>query len=131
MQKLKLQNSWNKDTKSFDKEKFELKETEGTISGKVSISSKKNDEWINKVIPFVIFKSRADDLTIRSVMQSGGKTFEADCNIAVDSFIDQSGKEIKYFKLIINQAKLEGIDAHSQAKGNAFQAEIEDDEIPF
>ena len=41
MQKLKLQNSWDDQSESFDKDKFEIRETDGTISGKVSISSKK------------------------------------------------------------------------------------------
>jgi hypothetical protein len=133
MQKLKLQNIWNKETKSFDKDKFEVRETDGTISGKVSISSKKGDKWISKPIPFVAFKSKIDEETALALFHSAGKPFEAEFNLAVDSFADKEGKEVIFFKIIINRAKGDGISKHSVDKGNAFQPQQEDtdDMIPF
>ena len=128
MQKLKLQNSWNDQSKSFDKDKFEIRETDGTISGKVSISSKKGDKWISKPMPFTAFKSKIDEETKATLLQSDNQPFQADFNLAVDSFADKvSGKEISYFKIIINQARGEGI---SQSQSNHAEEE-NDDEIPF
>ena len=75
MQKLKLQNSWDDQSKSFDKDKFEIRETDGTISGKVSISSKKGDKWISKPIPFTAFKSKIDEETKATLLQSGNSPF--------------------------------------------------------
>ena len=121
MQKLKLQNSWDDQSKSFDKDKFEIRETDGTISGKVSISSKKGDKWISKPMPFTAFKSKIDEETKATLLQSGNSPFQADFNVAVDSFADKvSGKEISYFKIIINQARGEGISQHSIDKGNGY-----------
>jgi len=133
MQKLKLQNTWNKEAKSFDKDKFEVRETDGTISGKVSISSKKGDKWISKPIPFVAFKSKIDEETALALLHSAGKPFEAEFNLAVDSFTDKEGKEVSYFKIIINRGEGEGISKHSVDKGS-YQQEQEDlldDQIPF
>jgi len=130
MQKLKLQNIWNKETKSFDKDKFTVRETDGTISGKVSISSKKGDKWVSKPIPFVAFKSKIDEETALALLHSAGKPFEAEFNLAVDSFADKEGEEVSYFKIIINRAKGEGISKHSQDKANGFQPdEFVDDNI--
>jgi hypothetical protein len=138
MQKLKLQNSWNDQSKSFDKDKFEIRETDGTISGKVSISSKKGDKWISKPMPFTAFKSKIDEETKATLLQSSNSPFQADFNVAVDSFADKvSGKEISYFKIIINQARGEGMFRHSVDKGNGYAPqsnhveEENDDEIPF
>jgi hypothetical protein len=138
MQKLKLQNSWDDQSKSFDKDKFEIRETDGTISGKVSISSKKGDKWISKPMPFTAFKSKIDEETKATLLQSGNQPFQGDFNIAVDSFADKvSGKEISYFKIIINQARGESISQHSVDKGNGYAPqsnhveEENDDEIPF
>lgn len=139
MQKLKLQNSWDDQSKSFDKDKFEIRETDGTISGKVSISSKKGDKWISKPMPFTAFKSKIDEETKATLLQSDNQPFQADFNLAVDSFADKvSGKEISYFKIIINQARGEGISQHSIDKGNGYapqsnhaEEENDDDEIFF
>lgn len=133
MQKLKLQNKWNKDTNSFDKNQFELKETEKLISGKVNVTSKQNDKFVSKAIPFVLFKSKADAETQNAVKSC--QPFLASFNLAVNEFKDKDGKTITYHQIIINEAKLEGIDKHSQEKGNGYQPEQEpfndDSEIPF
>lgn len=133
MQKLKLQNTWNKETKSYDRDKFELRETDKVISGKVSISGKKDDKWISKPIPFIAFKSKIEEGTIDALLHSNGKPFEAEFNLIADSFPDkETGKDISFFKLIINRARCEGIDKHSADKANAYVSEdLSSDEIPF
>ena len=132
MQKLRLQNTYNKETNSFDRDKFEVRETDGTISGKVSISTKKGDKWVSKPMPFTAFKSKIDVGTMEALLNSNGKTFEADFNIAADSFTDKEGKEVTYLKLIINEAKGEAIPQHSVDKGNNFLSDEGDlDQIPF
>jgi hypothetical protein len=135
MQKFRIQNKWDKNSNSFDRSQFELRETDGTISGKLSVSSKKGDKYISKAIPFTIFKSQVDQETIEAVLQSDGKLFEAEYNLAVESFADkETGKEISYVKVIINNAKREeGISNHSADKGNGYQPqdEVDDTTIPF
>lgn len=136
MQKLKIQNTWNNDTKSFERDKFEVRETDGTISGKVSISSKKGDKWLSKPMPFTAFKSKIDEQTRTVLLHSDGKSFEASFNLSVDSFLDKkTNKETTYLKLIINEAKGEGISKHSQDKANGYVEEVSiedfDCEIPF
>lgn len=134
MQKLKLQNIWSNESKSYDKDKFELRETDGTISGKVSISSKKGDKWISKPMPFTAFKSKIDAETTAALLHSGSQPFQASFNIVVDSFADkETGKDISYFKMIINEARGEGISQHAQDKSNGYapQSNDTDDDIPY
>ena len=132
MQKLKLQNKYNKDTKSFDKGVFELRETDGTISGKVQISSKKGDKWLNKAMPFTAFKSKIDDETTNVLLNSNGESFEANINLVVDSFTEkETNKEIVFFKVIINEARGKTISQHSIDKGNAYVSEDDSDQIPW
>jgi len=131
MQKLKLQNTWNNQSKSYDKDKFELRETDGTISGKVSISSKKGNKWISKPIPFTAFKSKIDAETTTTLLHSGSQPFQASFNIMVDSFADkETGKDISYFKMIINEARGE-ISQHSKDKGNGYAPQSNNVEEDF
>lgn len=132
MQKLRLQNVWNNDTNSYDKNNFELRESEKTISGKVSITSKKDDGYISKPLPFIAFKSKIDNDTLNALLNSRGESFEAEFNIAVDSFKDNQGKEVKYHKLVINKAVFGGISQYEKDKANGYQPEEDDsDSIPF
>ena len=128
MQKLRLQNVYNKDTNSFDRDNFELRESEKTITGKVSITSKKNDKYISKSIPFVAFKSQINSETELALRSSKGKTFEADYSLSVDSF-EADGKDIKFFRLVINEARFQDID--SQDKAVSYSSDSLDEEIPF
>lgn len=127
MQKLKLQNVYNKETKKFIVGEFQLKEYDKIISGKVNISSKVKDKWVNKDIPFIAFKSQLDESDIAAI-KSG--EFMADFGIAVNEFQNDKGKTIKYHQLIINKAEVEGVDQHNQAKANAYVDE-DSDLIPF
>ena len=135
MQKLKLQQVWDDNTKSFSKTQFELRESDKVISGKVAISTNKNNNWISKAIPFVAFKSKIDELTKSALLHSKGRLFDAEFNIVVDEFTDkETQKSIKFFKLIINEARFDdSVDKHNQAKANGYQQEQElgNDEIPW
>ena len=142
MQRLRIQNIFNKETKSFDKSNFDIRETDKSISGKVSVSSKKGDVWLSKALPFVVFKSKVDEDTQRAILLSKGQSFEADFGLIVDSF-EADGKEIIYIKLVINKAV--SVDGNNQSspenrsshdKGfakaeEAFSDDIIDDDIPF
>ena len=131
MQKLRLQNIYNKDTNSFDKTKFELRESDKAISGKVSISSKKGEAWLSKPLPFIAFKSQIDEGTQRALLHSDGKMFEAEFGLMVDSF-EADGKEVRYIKLVINKAIApEGKEEKPQMSQQDSQAFEELDQIPF
>lgn len=138
MQKLKLQNTWNNATKSFDKNSFELKESDKTFTGKVLISSKENDKWISKPLPFIAFKSKIDEETQRALKNSKGELFNADFDLTVASFDDkETGKKVVYHRLIITKASFEGkiVDKHNADKANGYVSNnsdlFMDDEIPF
>tara|TARA_R110000824_G_scaffold158255_1_gene332008 strand:- start:431 stop:859 length:429 start_codon:yes stop_codon:yes gene_type:complete len=142
MQRLRIQNIFNKETKSFDKSNFDIRETDKSISGKVSVSSKKGDVWVSKSIPFVVFKSKVDEDTQRTILLSKGQSFEADFGLIVDSF-EADGKEIIYIKLVINkavsingnnQSSPEDRSSHDKSFAKveeAFSDDIIDDDIPF
>lgn len=133
MQKLRITNTYNKETKQYEKESFDIRESEKIITGKVNISSKKNDKYISKTLPFIAFKSKIDIETERAILDSRGQLFEAEIGLMVDNFQDQkTGKTITYAKVVINKAKFEAVDKHNQAKANGYQPEAEDlTEIPF
>jgi hypothetical protein len=129
MQKYRIQNKWDKNTNSFDKSSFELKETEKTIRGTLNISSKQNDKFVNKPIKFILFKSKTDLETQNAVKSC--QPFQAEIGIGVNEF-EEEGKKITYHQVIINKAWLEGQDKHNEAKSNGYQPQDEDDEmIPF
>jgi hypothetical protein len=132
MQKLRIANVYNKESNQYEKSTFDIRESEKIISGKINISTKKNDIYISKTLPFVAFKSQIDRDTERAILDSKGQLFEAEINLIADNFQDQSGKTINYIKVVINQAKFEAVDKHNEAKANGYQSENElPDEIPF
>ena len=132
MQKLRISNTYNKENNQYEKGTFEVRENEKSITGKVNISSKKDNKYISKTLPFIAFKSKIDRETERAILDSRGKLFDAEIDLIVDSFQDQTGKAITYIKLVINKAKFEAIDKHNQAKADGYQPEADDlMETPF
>lgn len=133
MQKLRIANTYNKETKQYEKGGFELRENEKSLTGKVNISSKKDGKYISKTLPFIAFKSKIDIETERAILDSRGQLFEAEIRFMVDNFQDQkTGKIITYAKVVINKAKFKAVDKHNQDKANGYQPEAEDlTEIPF
>ena len=130
MQKLKLQNKWNNDTRQFDKSSFELKESDKTISGKVSITSKQKDKFVSKSLPFILFKSQTSEQTQDAV--KSGQPFMADFTLGVNEFDGEGGKKVSYIQMVIKEATLaEQQSDHHRAKANGFQPQDDfDDEIP-
>ena len=132
MQKLRILNTYNKENNQYEKGTFEVRENEKSITGKVNISSKKDNKYILKTLPFVAFKSKIDRETERAILDSRGQLFDAEIGLMVDNFQDQTGKTITYAKVVINKAKFEAVDKHNQAKANGYQPEdLLDDKIPF
>lgn len=133
MQKLRIANVYNKESNQYEKSTFDIRESEKKIEGKVSISTKKDNKYISKTLPFIAFKSKVDRETERAILDSRGQLFEAEIGLMVDNLQDQkTGNTITYVKVVINQARFEAIDKHNQAKANGYQSEDElPDEIPF
>ena len=132
MQKLRITNTYNKESNQYNKNDFDIRESEKSITGKVSISTKKDNKYISKILPFITFKSKIDRETERAILDSKGKLFDAEIGLMVDNFQDQTGKTITYIKVVINQARFEAADKHNQAKANGYQPEdMLDDDIPF
>lgn len=132
MQKLRITNTYNKENNQYEKGTFDIRESEKSITGKVNISTKKDDKYISKSLPFIAFKSKIDRETERAILDSRGQLFDAEIGLMVDNFQDQTGKTITYIKLVINQARFEAVDKHNQAKANGYQSEdLLDDDIPF
>jgi len=133
MQKLRIANVYNKESNQYEKSTFDIRESEKKIEGKVSISTKKDNKYISKTLPFIAFKSKVDRETERAILDSRGQLFEAEIGLMVDNLQDQkTGNTITYVKVVINQARFEAIDKHNQAKANGYQSENElPDEIPF
>ena len=130
MQKLRITNTYNKENNQYEKNTFDIRESEKSITGKVSISTKKDNKYISKTLPFIAFKSKIDRETERAILDSKGKLFDAEIGLMVDNFQDQTGKTVTYVKIVINQAKFEAVD--KQATVNEYQSEeFISDEIPF
>jgi hypothetical protein len=132
MQKLRISNTYNKESNQYNKNDFDIRESEKSITGKVNISTKKDNKYISKTLPFIAFKSKIDRETERAILDSRGQLFDAEIGLMVDNFQDQTGKTITYVKVVINQARFEAVDKHNQAKANGYQSEdLLDDDIPF
>jgi len=127
MQKIRIRQTWDNQSKKFI-DSYEVQDREKIITGKVDISSKKDDKYISKTLPFIAFKSKIDQETINCLLTSNNKLFDADFNIMVDSFADENGEEKKYLKLVINKAILNSDNNNSNTIN---QEQIVDDEIPF
>jgi hypothetical protein len=130
MQKLRITNTYNKENNQYEKGTFDIRESEKSIIGKVNISTKKDNKYISKTLPFIAFKSKIDRETERAILDSRGQLFDAEIGLMVDNFQDQTGKTVTYVKIVINQAKFEAVD--KQATVNEYQSEeFISDEIPF
>lgn len=123
--KIRISNKWNKQTNSYDKALYDIRETEGTISGRFTISIKKEEKWVSAHMAFTAFKSKIDLETKNSLLHHGGKQIEVSGTLSVDAANDGKG----YFKFIINSArpaeKKEAVQSFHEAERETFE------EIPF
>lgn len=143
MQKIKIQNTWNDSLKKYDKDEFDLKETDKIIYGQVTISSKVKDKFISMPLRFIAFKSKLTQ-NAESIIKSG-LPFFADFNLTVNEYQTKDGELKKNLQMIINDAYPVEQNEHYEAKANGYQPqstiglvpqkqediEIIDDEIPF
>ena len=131
--KIKIQNTYNKELKEYDRSSFELKEHDKVISGRFQMSKKdkESDKWLNSPsMGFVCFKNKAEQETIKTILNHGGKSFDVTGELMFE--VGPDGKS--YFKFNILKAWLsDKVSEHSKAKGNGFVKQEEEglDEVPF
>lgn len=128
--KIRISNKWNKETNSVDKALYDIRETDGTISGRFTLSVKKKleneEKWANAHMSFVAFKSKIDHVTSSTLLGHGGKLIEVEGNLSVDLANDGKG----YFKFVITSAK----SCEEKKPVQSFHEKIEeeaDEQIPF
>lgn len=119
--KIKIANKWNKETKSYEKALYDIKESDKSIYGRFTLSAKKEEKWVNAHMSFIVFKSKVDIETINSLLRHDGKLIEVTGELTVDKGLDEKG----YFKFIINSAK--PLKDKSEPVQH-FQERVEDDE---
>ena len=136
--KYRIANKWNDETKQFDKNQFEFENKGKFATGKLNWSIKKTDKegatsFLNASMKFICFKE-----TMVLMESNLGAKFTINASLEPVSFDGKDGKKVNYFQFIIYQADIveQVIDAHNEAKGNAYQPEkkeeeILDDDIPF
>ncbi len=127
--KIRISNKWNKQSNSYEKSAYEIRETEKTVSGRLTLSAKKKlesgeEKWVSAHMAFIAFKSKIDSQTLSSLVHHGGKFLEVEGNLSVDLANDGKG----YFRFIINSAR----SCEEKKPVQSFhEVENSDDEIPF
>lgn len=122
--KIRISNKWNKETKSFEKALYDIKESDKTISGRFSLSAKKNDKWSSMHMAFIAFKNDIDLETKNALLHHGGKLIEVFGDLTVDVGYDDK----PYFKFVIKKANL----VEKKEVVQHFQETSEEDSsIPF
>jgi hypothetical protein len=107
--------------------KFNLKEHDKVFTGRIQISKKIEEKWVNKVIPFVFFKN-SDLNTVNFFKNYDGSSFQMDFDLTIDKM---PNSEVVYTKIIIKKTWKE-VDKHSIEKSNGYAPENNYfSEIPF
>jgi len=110
-------------------DKFNLKEHDKVFTGKIQISKKIEEKWVNKAMPFVFFKN-SDLNTVNFFKNYDGSSFQMDFDLTIDKM---PNSEDAYIKIIIKKTWKE-VDKHSIEKGNGYAPEnnyFNDEIIPF
>ncbi|MCE2687908.1 MAG: hypothetical protein LW595_05120 [Rickettsiales bacterium] len=109
-------------------DKFHLKEHDKVFTGRIQISNKIKDKWVNKAMSFVFFKN-SDLNTVNFFKNYDGSSFQMDFDLTLDKM---PNSEDAYIKIIIKKTWKE-VDKHSTEKGNGYAPENNyfNDEIPF
>lgn len=112
-------------------DKFNLKESSKTFTGRIQISKKIDDKWHNKTMSFVFFKN-SDLNTVNFFKNYDGSSFQMDFDLTLDKMPNSDESDETYIKIIVKKTWKE-IDKHSIEKGNGYAPQAEDfnDEIPF
>jgi len=110
-------------------DKFNLKEHDKVFTGKIQISKKIEEKWVNKAMPFVFFKN-SDLNTVNFFKNYDGSSFQMDFDLTIDKM---PNSEDAYIKIIIKKTWKE-VDKHSIEKGNGYAPEnnyFSQENIPF
>lgn len=125
MTTIKIQNNFDKESKKPIKNSFNLRESDKIFAGRIELSKKKDEEWINTSMSFIAFKSRLDLASQNFLRNHNGKILKAEIELDVDKYNDRI-----FPKAIIT--KVEPFE--KQVSPQHFQEKIEqndDEEIPF
>ncbi len=109
--KIRISNKFNKQTNSFDKALYDIRESDKTISGRFSMSIKKKitalsageptEKWYSAHMSFVAFKDDINHETLAALRGHDGKMIDVDGVLSVDKSVEDKG----YFKFIIKTAR--------------------------
>jgi hypothetical protein len=131
---VKIQNTYNKESGSYDKDSYDIKHTEKAIFGRFNMSKKdESGKWASASIGFVAFKKDLDSETIKLLTQYSGESL----NVAGEPMLGinkNDGKGFVQFNLRQARAYEKGIDKHSKDKGNGYapQSRGDDwDDMPY
>jgi hypothetical protein len=108
-------------------DKFNLKEYDKVFTGKIQISKKIEEKWVNKTISFVFFKN-SDLNTVNFFKNYDGSSFQMDFDLTIDKM---PNSEDAYIKIIIKKTWKE-VDKHSIENSNGYAPENNyfNDEMP-
>jgi len=109
--------------------KFNLKEHDKVFIGRIQISKKIEEKWVNKAIPFVFFKN-SDLNTVNFFKNYDGSSFQMDFDLTIDKM---PNSEVVYTKIIIKKTWKE-VDKHSIEKSNGYAPQDDyssEENIPF
>ena len=108
-------------------DKFNLKEHDKVFTGKIQISKKIEEKWVNKAMSFVFFKN-SDLNTVNFFKNYDGSSFQMDFDLTIDKM---PNSEDAYIKIIIKKTWKE-VDKHSIEKSNGYAPENNyfNDEMP-
>jgi hypothetical protein len=110
-------------------DKFNLKEHDKVFTGRIQISKKIEEKWVNKAMPFVFFKN-SDLNTVNFFKNYDGSSFQMDFDLTIDKM---PNSEDAYIKIIIKKTWKE-VDKHSIEKSNGYAPEnnyFSEENIPF
>lgn len=130
---VKIQNTYNKETNSYNKEIYDIKETDKAIFGRFGMSKKdEGGNWISGSMGFVAFKKDLDDKSIKALISHDGELL----NISGEPMLGISKKDNKGFvQFNVKHARPyeKKIDNHSRDKGNGYapQSNDIDDDLPY
>ncbi len=126
--KIKIANAYDKETKSFDRNAFDLRESEKVINGRFTMSRKnKAEKWFSASMMFVAFKSTLSRESLISLLNHDGKSID----VKGELMVEQGNDGKAYFKFNIQEVVGEAISKHSVDKGNGYVSDEEDSSIPF
>lgn len=125
MTTIKIQNNFDRELKKPIKDSYNLRESEKVFAGRLELSKKKDEVWINTSMSFVAFKSNLDLASQNLLRNHNGKILKVEVELDVDKYNDRT-----FPKIILR--KVEPFE--KPITKQHFQEKVEDnvdEEIPF